>query len=342
MTKQQRIGAFVRLKSFIDRHFTKDYQSDEKGLHEGLNALIDTAFAYNGWFSRPYVEQALSNIAFMLEEKDLQEFCKNIPEKTASKRVAVICAGNIPLVCFHDVLCVLLSGHELIVKMSEDDKYLLPFFLKLLVHYEPGFEEKIRFAQGKLSEFDAVIATGSNNTAKHFEFYFSKYPNIIRKNRTSVAVLTGKESVEDFHELGKDIFTYYGLGCRNLSKMLVPKGYNFDAFFEGIYSYGEVVNNNKYGNNYDYHRSLYLLESITFLDNNFLILRESKDLHSPVSVLFYQEYSNQQELEAYLAEHRNELQCVVGKSYTPLGCSQKPVISEFADGVNTLDFLVHL
>jgi hypothetical protein len=226
--------------------------------------------------------------------------------------------------------------------MSEDDKLLLPFFLKLLVHYEPGLEEKIRFAHGRLSEFDAVIATGSNNTAKHFEFYFSKYPNIIRKNRSSLAVLTGEENSADFKELGKDIFTYYGLGCRNVGKLLVPKGYNFNGFFEGIFSYGEVVNNNKYGNNYEYHRSLYLLESLPFLDNNFLILRESQELHSPISVLYYQEYTDKQELEGYLNEHRTSLQCVVGKAYTPFGCSQKPVISEFADGVNTLDFLVHL
>lgn len=342
MTKQQRIGAFVQLKSFLDRHFSKAYLPEENNLHEGLNALIDNAFAYNGWFSRNYTEEALKNIAFLLEERELQSFCKSIPEHIEVKRVAVICAGNIPLVCFHDVLCVLLSGHQLIVKMSEDDKFLLPFFLKLLVHYEPGFEEKIRFAHGRLSEFDAVIATGSNNTAKHFEFYFSKYPNIIRKNRSSMAVLTGEETLADFEALGKDIFTYYGLGCRNVGKLLVPKGYNFNAFFEGIYNYGEVVNNNKYGNNYDYHRSLYLLESLPFLDNNFLILKESQELHSPISVLFYQEYAGQQELESYLKKNRESLQCLVGKDHTPFGCSQQPVISEFADGVNTLDFLVHL
>lgn len=342
MTKQQRIGAFVRLKAFLDRHFSKTFLNEETQLHEGLNALLDSAFTYNGWFSRNFTEEALKNIALMLDEKELDVFCKPIPENVEAKRVAVICAGNIPLVCFHDVMCVLLSGHQLIVKMSEDDKVLLPFFLKLLVHYEPGFDEKIRFAHGRLSEFDAVIATGSNNTAKHFEFYFSKYPNIIRKNRSSVAVINGDETTMDFQELGKDIFTYYGLGCRNVGKLLVPKGYQFDAFFEGIYGFGEVANNNKYGNNYDYHRSLYLLESLPFLDNNFLILKESRDLHSPISVLFYQEYENQHELEAYLETNRDSLQCVVGKGHIPFGCSQKPVISEFADGVNTLDFLVHL
>ncbi|MCU0360538.1 MAG: acyl-CoA reductase [Bacteroidia bacterium] len=342
MTRQQRIRAFVRLHTFLKNHFSDQKLSEELTLHEGLNTLIDASFSYNGWFSRPYVEESLKNIAFMLEEKDLLAFCTNIPEKTSAKRVAVICAGNIPLVCFHDVMCVLLSGHQVIVKMSEDDKLLLPFFLKLLVHYESEFESNIRFTHGKLSEFDAVIATGSNNTAKHFEFYFSKYPNIIRKNRTSLAVLTGDETAGELCELGKDIFTYYGLGCRNVGKLLVPKGYAFNGFFEAIFSYADVVNNNKYGNNYDYHRSLYLLESLPFLDNNFLILKESMDLHSPISVLFYQEYSDKGELQAYLQTHQNELQCLVGRSYTPFGCSQKPVISEFADGVNTLEFLLHL
>ncbi len=342
MTKQQRIRAFVRLKSFLDRYHANHKLPEEAGLHEGLNTLIDTVFTYNGWFSRPFVEEAIKNIAFMLDEKSLNAFCQVIPENIKPKRVAVICAGNIPLVCFHDVLCVLLSGHELLVKMSEDDKLLLPFFLKLLVHYEPDYESKIRFADGRLSGFDAVIATGSNNTAKHFEFYFSKYPHIIRKNRTSVAVLHGEETPEELKELGKDIFTYYGLGCRNVGKLLVPKGYNFNGFFEAIYSYGHVVNNNKYGNNYDYHRSIYLLESLPFLDNNFLILRESKELHSPISVLYYEEYESKHLLESHLDKHRQDLQCIIGSSYTPMGCSQKPVISEFADGVNTLDFLVHL
>ncbi len=342
MTLKQRIGAFVQLKSFLDRHFSNSYLNEEKTLHEGLNVLIDTAFAYNGWFSRNFTEEALKNIALMLEEKALDDFCKSIPESLEQKRVAVICAGNIPLVCFHDVMCVLLSGHQVIIKLSEDDKLLLPFFLKLLVHYETAFDDKIRFAQGKLSEFDAVIATGSNNTAKHFAYYFSKYPNIIRKNRSSIAVLTGEESPDELQALGKDIFTYYGLGCRNVGKLLVPKGYGFNGFFEGIFGFGEVVNNKKYGNNYDYHRSLYLLESLPFLDNNFLILKESNELHSPISVLYYQEYADKKALDDYLNNNREALQCVVGRGFIPFGCSQKPVISEFADGVNTLDFLVHL
>jgi hypothetical protein len=341
MTLKQRINAFVQLGNFLNRHFEDKPQASELLLHEGLNKLIELVPAHNPWFTPVNIKEALQGIAFMLDEESLNDFAGTIPEREP-KRVAVVCAGNIPLVCFHDILCVLLSGHKILIKMSGDDNLLLPFFLKLLVHYEPDFESSLRFAEGKLSDFDAVIATGSNNTAKHFEFYFGKYPNIIRRNRTSVAVLDGNESNEDLKQLGKDIFSYFGLGCRNVGKLLVPAGYSFNRFFENIHSYGDVVMNNKYGSNYDYHRSLYLLESIPFLDNNFLILRQSGDLHSPVSVLYYEEFNNKEAIKAYLKEHREQLQCIVGKEYTPFGCSQRPVITEFADHVNTLEFLVHL
>lgn len=340
MNLQQRTTAFVQLQGFLNRHFT-DRLPGENALHEGLDQLITTQQQYNGWFTADNVNLALRNIAEMLREQDLRDFASRLNDH-GNKRVAVICAGNIPLVGFHDVLCVLLSGHTLILKLSEDDKFLLPFFLRLLVHYEPGFEEKIRFVDGKLRDFDAVIATGSNNTAKHFEYYFAKYPRIVRKNRTSVAILDGNESLEELQELGKDIFTYFGLGCRNVSKLLVPENYNFNRFFEAILPYGEVVKNNKYANNYDYHRSLFLLESIPFLDNNFLILRQSEEIFTPISVLHYQSFAKPSDQLDYLKSHKDQLQCVVGKGFVPFGCSQRPVISEFADGVDTLDFLLHL
>lgn len=340
MNLQQRTEAFVQLQAFLKRHFSERLP-EEKVLHEGLDQLIATQQQYNAWFNPENVELALRNIAGMLDEKELRRFASRLDER-AVKRVAVICAGNIPMVGFHDVLCVLLSGHQLLIKLSEDDRFLLPFFLRLLVHYAPGFEEKIRFVEGKLSGFDAVIATGSNNTARHFDYYFAKYPRIVRRNRTSVAILNGDESPEELKALGKDIFSYFGLGCRNVSKVLVPAGYRFDPFFEAIYSFGEVVNNRKYGNNYDYHRALFLLESIPFLDNNFLIIRQSEELFSPISVLHYQEFENETARQDYLAANREHLQCIVAKGHVPFGCSQSPVISDFADGVDTLDFLLHL
>lgn len=340
MNLQQRVAAFVQLQGFLNRHFSERLPQ-EAALHEGLDQLISIQQQYNGWFTPENVNFSLLNIASMINAKDLEVFASKL-RMDGDKRVAVICAGNIPLVGFHDVLCVLLSGHILLLKLSEDDKFLLPFLLRLLVHYEAGFEQKIRFVEGQLRDFDAVIATGSNNTAKHFDYYFSKYPRIVRKNRTSLAVLDGNENKEELQELGKDIFTYFGLGCRNVSKLLVPEEYDFSAFFEAILPFGGVVDNNKYGNNYDYHRSIFLLESIPFLDNNFLILRQSDELFSPISVLHYQTFAGKSEQLDYIRTQQDHLQCVVGKGFVPFGCSQRPVISDFADGVDTLDFLLHL
>lgn len=341
MTVKQRIEAFVQVGNFIERHYQNTPHEDEKHLHEGLNKVIELAHAYNNWFIPQFVESSLRNIGTILDKNSVSGFAQSI-QTTQPKTVAVICAGNIPMVCFHDILCVLLSGHNLLIKLSDDDKILPPFFLKLLVHYAPEFESSILFSPAKLANFDAVIATGSNNTASHFQYYFSKYPNIIRKNRTSVAILTGKETNDDLKNLGMDVFQYFGLGCRSVNKLLVPANYSFNQFFESIVDFGYVVNNKKYGNNYDYHRAIYLLESLPFLDNNFVMLRESSDLHSPVGVIYYQYYSHPSEIEKYLKENENQLQCIVGQGYVPFGYSQQPVITEFADKINTLDFLVNL
>ncbi len=341
MTLKQRTEAFTRVGLFITRHFEKQEDPAEIQLHQGLEKLIETAQIYNGWFIPKFVNEAIFNVGVLLREEALHTFTQDLKEPPA-KTVAIICAGNIPMVCFHDVLCVLLSGHSAMIKLSSDDNILLPFFLKLLCFYEPRFEEKISFADGRLGKFDAIIATGSDNTASHLHYYFGKYPNIIRKSRTSVAVLTGKETKNDLENLAKDVFTYFGLGCRNVSKIFVPQDYSLDAFFEAIIDFSFVVNNKKYGNNYDYHRAIYLLESIPFLDNNFLMLRESADLYSPVGVLFYQFYKSENELEKLLDAHKDHIQCIVGARHIPFGYSQQPVISDFADQVNTLEFLVNL
>lgn len=344
MNLEQRKEAFVKSGLFIKRHFSENWDEKEKGLHEGLSKLIETALIYNGWFIKEFVEEALKNIGAMLDEKSLNQFVKNIPEPKQPKTVAVIMAGNIPMVGFHDLMCVLLSGHKVLIKLSSDDNVLMPFFIKLLEYYEPSIGEYIKFSQGKLTEFDAVIATGSNNTATHFKYYFGKYPNIIRKNRTSVAVITGQETKEDLKNLGHDIFLYFGLGCRNVSKLLVQKGFVFDPVFEAVFDYKFTVDNKKYGNNYDYNRAIYLLNLDKFLDNNFLMIKEDKGLFSPVSVLYYQEYDSEEEVKQYLNDNKEHLQCIVGngQGYVPFGYSQQPVITEYADGVNTLDFLVNL
>jgi Acyl-CoA reductase (LuxC) len=341
MTLKQRIEAFTKVGLFIKRHYNTPQNSSEAPLHEGLNKIIDTAGIYNNWFIPKFVNEAIFNIGAFLNEEALSALSQSYQD-SKQKTIAIVCAGNIPMVCFHDVLCVLLSGHKALLKLSSDDNILLPFFLKLLCHYEPEFETNILFAENKLANFDAIIATGSNNTASYLHYYFGKYPNIIRKSRTSIALLKGNESNEDLKKLGQDVFTYFGLGCRNVSKLLVPKGYSLNTFFENIVDFGYVVNNKKYGNNYDYHRAIYLLEQQPFLDNNFLMLRESPDLYSPVGTLHYQFYTTDEDIEEYLNTNKEHIQCVVGHNYIPFGYSQRPVITDFADNINTVDFLVNL
>ena len=341
MTLKQRIDAFAQVGHFIQRHYHGTRIESERPLHEGLDKVIEIAETYNNWFIPKFVNDAIQGIGLWLNTAELSAFTKNLRE-IQPRMVALVCAGNLPLVCFHDLLCILISGHKVLIKLSGDDKVLPPFFLKLLCHFEPAFEQQIFFADGKLGSFDAVIATGSNNTAGHLRHYFGKYPHIIRQSRGSLAILDGSESDEELRLLGRDIFQYFGLGCRNVSKLMVPKNYSFNRFFESIVDYGFVVNNKKYGNNYDYHRAIYLLESIPFLDNNFLMIREQTALLSPVAVLHYQFYDSPAEIEQYLREQSENIQCVVGKGHVPYGYSQSPVISDFADKVDTLDFLVNL
>ena len=341
MTLKQRISAFVQLGLFINRYASNKPLSCEIKLHEGLDEIIEVSHLHNNWFTPAFIKEAIINLSVFLDEHTLVLFTSNYKEKE-SKTIALICAGNIPLVCFHDLLCVLLSGNKVLIKLSSDDDVLVPFFLKLLTHYEPLYESQLEFASGRLSNFDAIIATGSNNTASHLNYYFGKYPNIIRKSRTSIAILKGDESNLELKKLGKDIFQYFGLGCRNVNKLFVPRGYSFDLFFESIISYGEVINNKKYGNNYDYHRAIYLLESMPFLDNNFVMLKESSDLHSPVGVIYFQYYDSELDIESYLNNNQENIQCIVGQKYIPFGYSQQPVITEFADKINTLEFLVNL
>lgn len=340
-----RTKAFVELGNFIKRHYTKQWLAKEEKFHNDLEALINIAYSYNGWFTIGNIQQALLGISLMLEEKEITTFTETIKEPAQAKTVATIMAGNIPAVGFHDMLCVLLSGHSVLIKVSSDDPTLIPFLAGMLIYFEKDFASRINFSEAKLANFDSVIATGTNNSAKHFEYYFGKYPRIIRKNRSSIAILNGKETKEELALLGKDIFDYFGLGCRNVCKVYVPEGYVFDALFEAVYDYKFVLDNKKYNNNYEYNRAIYLLDLIPFLDNNFLMIRENKELHAPTSVLFYETYTKEVALVDSLNSISNNLQCVVsnlkltGIKTTAFGSTQQPCISDFADNVNTLTFL---
>ncbi len=310
--------------------------------YESLQVTVNKQFSLNGWFVKENVKHSLLSLGNELTEEKLSEWVKGYSYVDQPKKVAVIMAGNIPLVGFHDFLTVLISGRHVVAKLSSDDATLLPKLAGHLVEFTPELKSRITFSQGPIGEVDAVIATGSNNSLKYFEQYFGKYPHIFRKNRTSLAVLDGSESKDQLFDLGKDIFQYFGLGCRNVSHLMIPADYDLNRFFEAIVDHSEVINNNKYGNNYDYNKAVYLMNKAELLDNNFVLLRESEDLFSPLSMVHYQRYSDQNQVDSYLSKHQEDLQVIVGNAYTPFGKAQAPALDDYADGVDTMQWLGEL
>jgi hypothetical protein len=305
------------------------------------------AEAENGWFTQENIRFALQSWKEALSEENLNEWVSNYNmEETHPKTVAVIMAGNIPLVGFHDFLSVLITGNKVLAKLSSNDKTLLPFLAHQLIAIEPGFKDYIEFTEGRLENFDAVIATGSNNTSRYFDYYFGKYPNIIRKNRNSVAVLTGNETKTELTGLADDIFRYFGLGCRNVSKLYVPENYDFEKFFDAMFTWKEIIHNHKYINNYDYNKAVYLMDSFPLLDNEFMILKEDTGFSSPISVVFYELYGSMEQVEKILSEEAENIQCVVSKAGLPdeifFGETQTPKLWDYADGVDTVNFLLKL
>jgi hypothetical protein len=315
-----------------------------------LAELINTEHIYNAWFTPDSVKNAVNAIGNMLNETDLTTWISkyNLPKNTPAKKIGLILAGNIPLVGFHDVLCVLVSGNHALIKASTQDARLIKHILGMLVTIDDRFADQFSFVD-RLVGFDSVIATGSNNSSRYFEYYFGKVPHIIRKNRNSVAVITGQETAEQLHDLGHDIFDYFGLGCRNVSKLLIPKNYNIATFFEAIESYKGIIDHNKYNNNYGYNRSIFLVGSEQHLDNGFLLLKENESLASPLGVLYYSYYDELPSVEKTIDTIADEIQCVV--TATPLnvtsqtvsfGQSQHPQLWDYADGIDTMDFLSDL
>lgn len=315
---------------------------------EALTALINTEFYHNAWFTPENVGNAVHAIGASLNKTDVTTWLNKYPEATGGKKVGLILAGNIPLVGMHDVLCVLASGSHALIKASTQDARLVKQVLKMLVDIEPAFADSFTFVD-RLTGFDAVIATGSNNSSRYFEYYFGKVPHIIRKNRNSVAVLNGEETTEQLNQLGHDIFDYFGLGCRNVSKLLVPEGYSFNTFFESVESYQPIINHHKYSNNYDYNKSIYLVNSDKHLDNGFLLLKEDERMASPLAVLFFQYYRDAQQVNEMLLTESENIQCIVSRmplnipnQVVNFGQSQHPALWDYADGIDTMDFLSNL
>lgn len=348
MDLQQRINAFVKLGDFLSQFTTHGIEKKDNILHndlffDGFNHQIKLAHEDNGWFKKDNILFALSGWSNQLNNNTLNQWLDKYTFNIENpKTIAIIMAGNLPLVGFHDFLCVLISGHHVLVKQSSNDKHLLPFLAKYLEYIEPEFKGRIQFTEAKLENFDAVIATGSDNTARYFEYYFKNKPSIIRKNRNSLAVLTGDESEAELKALSEDIFRYYGLGCRNVSKLFVPKDYDFDNFFKAMYDWHPIIHENKYANNYDYNKAVYLMSEFKMLENGFLMLKEDKSYSSPIATVFYEHYESLEELKEIISEKSDQIQCVVSNGFIEdeikFGQTQLPNLWDYADGVDTISF----
>ena len=346
MEINQRSKAFSELGVFLKSILEEKAHAMKDQFGARFNQEIEAAIHYNAWFTKENVLKALDGIALMLSPKKLNDWLKQYDfKKEQEKNIGVIMAGNIPMVGFHDALCILVSGNIMYAKLSSGDKRLLPLLMEVLVQIEPAFQDRIHFIEQLPKDLQAIICTGSNNTSRYFEYYFGKYPNIIRKNRNAVAVLRGTESIEELKKIGEDIFSYFGLGCRNISKIFIPKAYDFDILFQAIYNYKYVIDYHKYANNYDYNKTVYLMgKEKSLLENGFLLLKEDIGIASPVGTLFYEYYEDEEQLNQRLKMDKDNIQCIVSekKKDIPFGKSQRPELADYADGVDTMAFLERL
>ena len=350
MLENDKKRCFIELGKFLSQFSENETIKNSSVLHndlffEDFKDLIQLSQSHNGWYTPENVYFAIQSWASALTEENLDKWLSAYDFKEVKpKNVGLILAGNIPLVGFHDFLSVLVSGNNVLLKTSSDDQFLLPFLTKYLIAIEPQLSNKITFVEGKLENFDAVIATGSNNTARYFEYYFKDKPSIIRKNRNSVAVLNGEETKEQLIALGEDIFRYFGLGCRNVSKLFVPKDYSFNAFFEAIFEYQDIIHYEKYANNYDYNKAVFLMSNFKLLDNGFLTIKEDSSYASPISSVFYEFYENLDDLQIRLASESEQIQCIVSnrlvKNSIDFGQTQRPNLWDYADNVDTISFLL--
>ncbi len=347
-TLEQRIQAFVQLSKVMESlSLNQGWPGFDCGLteeeYESAQEVIVSQVAYNGWFTEANTRRAIGEWSHNLTRSSLDAWLKNYPiqdQPIKEEVIAIICAGNIPMVGFHDILCVLLSGHKVMIKLSSDDARLIPLFLYLIMKWEPGFKSSILWAEGKLQNFDRIIATGSDNTSRYFHAYFDKYPNIIRHSRTSIAILSGQETEEELNGLAHDIFDYFGLGCRNVCKVFLPERYDLNVLIKALLPFQEVIQHNKYANNYDYNKAVWLLNQEDLLENGFMIFKQDQGWVAPTASLFYEYYSELNQVTARIQAHEDHIQCVVGHGYTPFGQAQCPKLSDYPDGVDVMKFIL--
>ena len=332
MNLQQRIDLLIRLGEYILEN------------NESWKQAKQDAQRQNSWFTPEFTHLASVNIAEQfLQSSALNAFAHSyaLPDTTPSpKTVGLVMAGNIPLVGFHDWMCIFLSGHNAFIKSSSKDEILIKHLLNQLILWNPEVLNQAVFG-GVLKGSDAYIATGSNNSARYFEYYFNKYPSIIRRNRTSVAVINGNESEDDLQRLSDDVHLYFGLGCRNVTKIYIPLEYDFVPLLEAFKKYQYFIGHHKYKNNYDYQLALHLLNHKYYMTNGTLLLSENSSIFSPISQLNYEFYSDLEVLEDTL-EDNQDVQCIVGGKYLPLGSSQYPSLTDYADGIDTMKFLLRI
>jgi len=338
MNLDQHIQSFIKLGQQIVQFDDSD-----------LSNIIHQAYVQNNWFDQDEMKHCLNSWSNQLTEANLIEWTSryNFSKKTDPKNVGLILAGNIPLVGLHDIICVLLSGNRALVKLSAKDTFMMKYIIFSLYQIDEAYKERIEIVE-RLTDHDAIIATGSNNSSRYFEHYFGNYPNIIRKNRTSIALLDGKESKAQLEALGNDIFRYFGLGCRNISKIYVPQDYKLDPIFEAVASFEPIMHNNKYKNNYDYNCTLLLMNQVKFLSNDFLMLKEDTSLHAPTGTVHIERYEDQADLKAKIDTIDQEtIQCISSDhinvpNHIQLGQCQHPQLWDYADNIDTMEFLLGL
>ncbi|HNS30239.1 MAG TPA: acyl-CoA reductase [Tenuifilaceae bacterium] len=345
MTTEERIGALAGLGKAIR------ISSESKEMNS-FWASINTAHLENPWFTPDFCSNAALSIAQNWLSQDIltqwvSGYPKNYFSPCTPKTIGVVTAGNIPYAGVHDLICVLISGHRFLGKLSSKDGGLTKAFVELLTDVDPRFTSLVALTDEPLKNFDAIIATGSDNAARHFDYYFGKYPNIVRHNRHSIAVLAGNESENELKLLSNDIFMYFGLGCRSVSKLLIPEDFDLSRFIQSLDSYKHLLNHHKYANNYEYHRAIFAMNGTPHLDNGFVLLKPDGGIGSPVGVIYFQQYRDIQQVHDYINQNAESLQCVVSHIQSlpqrvDIGKSQYPQISEYMDNIDTLEFLSSL
>ena len=336
------LGDRIKALESLGQYFNSFNENDPK--YEKLVLAIEKSYQNNGWFRKEECLKAISSWGIALKKEKIENWLAKyeLAENKNPKTIALVLAGNIPMVGFHDLIAVWISGNNALVKCASKDKVLIPF----IVNNNPIFKEMTTFTNEKLKDFDAVIATGSNNTGRYFNYYFSKYPSVIRKNRNGVGILNGRESNEEMEGLGRDMLQYFGLGCRNISKLYLPKGYDLNQIFGSIYPLKSVIEVHKYANNYDYNKAVFLMSNYDFVENGFLMLKKDEKISSPIGCVYYEEYENLISLQMKLENKKPDIQCIVTNEAIPnkicFGQTQNPALWDYADDIDTIEFLTNL